>query len=79
MADPKDQRSEYDQRMWPFPGELILGMARGEWPVMAFVSEVHALTWVKDDPIVRRLRRVSVSMISELTYVAPSSPRLETA
>lgn len=77
MTDPEDQRSEYDQRMWLFPDELILGMVRGEWPVQAFTNETHALSWVKDDPILRHLRRVSVSMISELTFIAPSAPRLE--
>lgn len=75
----EDQRSEYEQRMWPFPDELILGMVRGQWPVQAFTNQTHALVWVAEDPVVRHLRRVSVALVSELTYVAPSEPKLESA
>jgi hypothetical protein len=73
----EDQRDEFEQRMWPFPSTLILGMSRNEWPVQAFTNEAHALVWIGQDPVVRRLRRVRVETIEELEFVPPSSPELK--
>lgn len=74
MAD--DVRDAFEQRMWPFPETLILGMHKGEWPVQAFVNEAHAIVWADKDPIQRRLRRVRLELIEELEFVPPSKPEL---
>lgn len=73
----EDQRDDYERRMWPFPAEMIIGMQRGEWPVHAFVNMSHALAWIEKDPIQRRLRKVSLTLVGDMTYIKPSEPRLE--
>lgn len=58
------------------PESLIIGLARDQWMVNSWEDEVHALTWLEQDPSKRVLYRVKVEVLGELGYVPAVPARL---
>jgi hypothetical protein len=63
------------------PDELIIGMIDGQWPVVAFTTEGHAIAWFSsrsaDHPAgKRRLWRVKIVGAVELELTQPVERRL---
>lgn len=54
------------------PETLILGTVSNEWPIQAFTSESHAMTWLREKSG-RKLTRVTISDEVELRLVAPEA------
>lgn len=58
------------------PELLIIGRQQNQWMVHAFTERVHALTWVQEEPKLRRLYLCKVEPIEELDFVPPGEATL---
>ena len=59
------------------PGELFLGTEEGTWPVQAFTSESHVVSWLSENKDHRRHAwKVRVEVVCEMELTPPVAAKL---
>lgn len=54
-----------------FPATLYIGKEAGQWSLIAFADEAHAVQWLQTNPGKRSMHRVTLCDLVEVELVAP--------
>jgi hypothetical protein len=70
------EQPEYRDRFRP-PAELFLGTSEGTWPVQAFTSEAHVVSWLQEKGDHRRHAwKVHLDEVTEMVLIPPVPAKL---
>jgi hypothetical protein len=70
------EQADYRNRFRP-PDELYLGTAEGTWPVQAFTSEAHVISWLSEKGDHRRHAwKVHLDEVTEMVLTPPVAAKL---